>query len=183
MGEIGLERTNREQNLVRLLKSTGCEKVAREAGVVSGTSYVIMLARGMVSWKLAMQLIRIGKQQLKASLHLVFLQSKAVQVIVDWRLLKTSCGMFSVLVRMWEMTQGPNNYQHIILISVLMQICFPEKHEHQRLTWIRSRLVSKGDLGTDVLSALNASRSIRVLLTDPLLSGALCPLKASSIAL
>lgn len=54
MAETGLERTNRERNLVRLLKSTGCEKVARGAGVVSGTSYVIMLARGMVSWKLAM---------------------------------------------------------------------------------------------------------------------------------
>lgn len=41
----------------------------------------------------------------------------------------------------------------------------------------------QGDLGTDVSSALNALGSVHVLLTDPLLSGALCPLKASWIAL
>jgi hypothetical protein len=39
--------------------------------------------------------------------------------------------------------------------------------------------VSKGDLETDVLSVLNALGSIHILPTDPLLSGALCPLKAS----
>lgn len=46
-------------------------------------------------------------------------------------------------------------------------------------TRIRIQYVSKRDLGTDVLSALNALGSIHVLRTDPLLSGALCPLKAS----
>lgn len=42
-----------------------------------------------------------------------------------------------------------------------------------------NRHVSKGDLGTDVLSVLSTLGSVHALLTDPRLSGALCPLKAS----
>lgn len=48
-----------------------------------------------------------------------------------------------------------------------------------KVDWDSYRHVSKGDLGTDVLCVLNALGAIHVLLTDPLLSGALCPLKAS----
>lgn len=91
----------------------------------------------------------------------------------------TPCGAggFCALVRTWGAAPGPNNSQCCDL--VLEELCFPEKTWRLKVDLDSIGSVSKGDLGTDVLSALNALGSVHVLLTDPLLSGALCPRKAS----